>query len=145
MTFLVQIFSLVVSYLFYARIFVSGVAWWKWWGIFLLSISGTSIFLFTFIILSNHGWVYVLTSYCFLWDLSQASLPPHLEEYQRLRCRVAFHALRFRQEVQELATRILRRSVSTLIATIHTELLLAFQMRVIVVLILGYELLEGHL
>ncbi|KAH9676120.1 O-fucosyltransferase 27 [Citrus sinensis] len=39
----------------------------------------------------------------------QASLPPHLEEYQRLRCRVAFHALRFRQEVQELATRILRR------------------------------------
>ncbi|KAM7520612.1 hypothetical protein LguiB_019574 [Lonicera macranthoides] len=39
----------------------------------------------------------------------QAILPPHLEEYQRLRCRVAFHALRFRQEVQELATRILNR------------------------------------
>ncbi|KAK2972778.1 hypothetical protein RJ640_027873 [Escallonia rubra] len=39
----------------------------------------------------------------------QAILPPHLEEYQRLRCRVAFHALRFRQEVQELATRTLNR------------------------------------
>lgn len=39
----------------------------------------------------------------------QAVLPPNLEEYQRLRCRVAFHALRFRQEVQELATRILNR------------------------------------
>ncbi|XWS75630.1 hypothetical protein CRYUN_Cryun01aG0107500 [Craigia yunnanensis] len=34
---------------------------------------------------------------------------PHLEEYQRLRCRVAFHALRFRQDVQELATNILHR------------------------------------
>ncbi|XP_010999422.1 PREDICTED: uncharacterized protein At1g04910-like [Populus euphratica] len=39
----------------------------------------------------------------------QAILPPHLEEYQRLRCRVAFHALRFRQEVQELATKMLHR------------------------------------
>ncbi|EEF36467.1 conserved hypothetical protein [Ricinus communis] len=39
----------------------------------------------------------------------QAILPPQLEEYQRLRCRVAFHALRFRQEVQELATKILHR------------------------------------
>ncbi|KAK2991683.1 hypothetical protein RJ640_028271 [Escallonia rubra] len=39
----------------------------------------------------------------------QAILPPNLEEYQRLRCRVAFHALRFRQEVQELATRTLNR------------------------------------
>lgn len=39
----------------------------------------------------------------------QAILPPDLEEYQRLRCRVAFHALRFRQEVQELATEILHR------------------------------------
>ncbi|XP_057491494.1 O-fucosyltransferase 27-like [Actinidia eriantha] len=39
----------------------------------------------------------------------QAILPHHLEEYQRLRCRVAFHALRFRQEVQELATKILNR------------------------------------
>ncbi|KAM1009871.1 hypothetical protein ACFX13_046125 [Malus domestica] len=39
----------------------------------------------------------------------QAILPPDLEEYQRLRCRVAFHALRFRQEVQELATKILQR------------------------------------
>lgn len=39
----------------------------------------------------------------------QAILPTHLEEYQRLRCRVAFHGLRFRQEVQELATKILNR------------------------------------
>ncbi|XP_010261259.1 PREDICTED: uncharacterized protein At1g04910 [Nelumbo nucifera] len=39
----------------------------------------------------------------------QAILPPHLEEHQRLRCRVAFHALRFRHEVQELATKILNR------------------------------------
>ncbi|CAK7335253.1 unnamed protein product [Dovyalis caffra] len=39
----------------------------------------------------------------------QAILPPNLEEYQRLRCRVAFHALRFRQEVQELATKMLNR------------------------------------
>ncbi|CAK9155966.1 unnamed protein product [Ilex paraguariensis] len=39
----------------------------------------------------------------------QAILPTHLEEYQRLRCRVAFHALRLRQEVQELATKILNR------------------------------------
>uniref|UniRef100_A0A6N2LFN3 O-fucosyltransferase family protein n=1 Tax=Salix viminalis TaxID=40686 RepID=A0A6N2LFN3_SALVM len=38
-----------------------------------------------------------------------AILPPHLDEYQRLRCRVAFHALRFRQEVQELATKMLHR------------------------------------
>lgn len=39
----------------------------------------------------------------------QAILPPDLEEYQRLRCRVSFHALQFRQEVQELAIRILTR------------------------------------
>ncbi|KAL1538833.1 O-fucosyltransferase 27 [Salvia divinorum] len=39
----------------------------------------------------------------------QALLPPQLEEYQRLRCRVAFHALKFREEVQELASRILYR------------------------------------
>ncbi|XP_057522063.1 O-fucosyltransferase 27-like isoform X1 [Amaranthus tricolor] len=39
----------------------------------------------------------------------QSNLPPNLEEYQRLRCRVAFHALQFRREVQELATNILRR------------------------------------
>ncbi|KAJ8751743.1 hypothetical protein K2173_025920 [Erythroxylum novogranatense] len=39
----------------------------------------------------------------------QATLPPDFEEYQRLRCRVAFHALRFRQEVQEHAMRVLQR------------------------------------
>jgi len=44
----------------------------------------------------------------------QANLPPDLEEYQRLRCRVAFHALRFRNDVQELATKVLNRSDSFL-------------------------------
>ncbi|GAB4832460.1 O-fucosyltransferase 27 [Ancistrocladus abbreviatus] len=39
----------------------------------------------------------------------QAILPPGLEEYQRLRCRVAYHALSFRQGVQELAMKILNR------------------------------------
>ncbi|KAF8012754.1 hypothetical protein BT93_I0799 [Corymbia citriodora subsp. variegata] len=39
----------------------------------------------------------------------QATLAPQFEELQRLRCRVSFHALRFRQEVQELATNILHR------------------------------------
>uniref|UniRef100_A0A7C9EHV2 O-fucosyltransferase family protein n=1 Tax=Opuntia streptacantha TaxID=393608 RepID=A0A7C9EHV2_OPUST len=39
----------------------------------------------------------------------QANLPPDLEEYQRLRCRVAFHALQFRNDVQELATKVLNR------------------------------------
>ncbi|KAK4798833.1 hypothetical protein SAY86_031159 [Trapa natans] len=39
----------------------------------------------------------------------QAILPPQFEEYQRLRCRVAFHALRFRKEVEELAAKILQR------------------------------------
>ncbi|KAM3306017.1 O-fucosyltransferase 27 isoform X1 [Capsicum chacoense] len=39
----------------------------------------------------------------------QSILPPHLVEYQKLRCRVAFHALRFREEVQNLAIKILNR------------------------------------
>ncbi|KAG7559314.1 GDP-fucose protein O-fucosyltransferase [Arabidopsis thaliana x Arabidopsis arenosa] len=39
----------------------------------------------------------------------QAILPSDLEEYQRLRCRVAFHALQFRKEVQELSTKVLQR------------------------------------
>ncbi|KAL2329767.1 hypothetical protein Fmac_017348 [Flemingia macrophylla] len=39
----------------------------------------------------------------------QAILPPNFEEYQRLRCRVSFHALQFRQEVQELSAKILQR------------------------------------
>ncbi|KAG9448619.1 hypothetical protein H6P81_008584 [Aristolochia fimbriata] len=39
----------------------------------------------------------------------QAVLPLHLEEYQRLRCRVAFHALQFRHEVQVLANKIVER------------------------------------
>lgn len=39
----------------------------------------------------------------------QAILPAQLEEYQRLRCRVAFHALKFRNEVHELASKILNR------------------------------------
>ncbi|EFH53468.1 hypothetical protein ARALYDRAFT_484728 [Arabidopsis lyrata subsp. lyrata] len=39
----------------------------------------------------------------------QAILPSDLEEYQRLRCRVAFHPLQFRKEVQELSTKVLQR------------------------------------
>lgn len=39
----------------------------------------------------------------------KATLPPNFEEYQRLRCRVSFHALQFRQEVQELSAKILQR------------------------------------
>ncbi|KAG1327456.1 putative O-fucosyltransferase 27 [Cocos nucifera] len=39
----------------------------------------------------------------------RAILPPQLEEYQRLRCRVAFHALLFRQEVQDLGMKMLHR------------------------------------
>lgn len=39
----------------------------------------------------------------------QSILPPHLVEYQKLRCRVAFHALRFREEVQNLTIKILKR------------------------------------
>lgn len=41
--------------------------------------------------------------------MSQSILPPPLVEYQKLRCRVAFHALRFREEVQNLAIKILNR------------------------------------
>lgn len=41
--------------------------------------------------------------------LFQAILPPDFEEYQRLRCRVSFQALQFRQEVQELSAKILQR------------------------------------
>ncbi|KAI5057238.1 hypothetical protein GOP47_0027253 [Adiantum capillus-veneris] len=39
----------------------------------------------------------------------QSMLPPQLAEYQRLRCRVAFEALRFRKEVQELGFRMVQR------------------------------------
>lgn len=47
--------------------------------------------------------------YSLLLFLFQAILPPYFEEYQRLRCRVSFHALQFRQEVQELSAKILQR------------------------------------
>ncbi|MCO5613250.1 hypothetical protein L7F22_067526 [Adiantum nelumboides] len=39
----------------------------------------------------------------------QSMLPPQFAEYQRLRCRVAFEALRFRKEVQELGFRMVQR------------------------------------
>ncbi|KAL2550289.1 O-fucosyltransferase family protein [Forsythia ovata] len=39
----------------------------------------------------------------------QSILPPSLAEYQRLRCRVAFHALRFRPEIVELGHLIVER------------------------------------
>ncbi|KAJ4976754.1 hypothetical protein NE237_001860 [Protea cynaroides] len=39
----------------------------------------------------------------------QPILPPSLSEYQRLRCRVAFHALHFRPEIQALGHQIVER------------------------------------
>ncbi|CAI9299357.1 unnamed protein product [Lactuca saligna] len=39
----------------------------------------------------------------------QAILPPKLAEYQRLRCRVAFHALNFRPEILSLAHQMVKR------------------------------------
>ncbi|KAG0621937.1 hypothetical protein M758_3G059600 [Ceratodon purpureus] len=39
----------------------------------------------------------------------QSLLPPELVEYQRLRCRVAFHVLRFRREIHELGVQLVRR------------------------------------
>lgn len=39
----------------------------------------------------------------------QSMLPPQMAELQRLRCRVAFEALRFRKEVQELGFRMVQR------------------------------------
>ncbi|KAG0496927.1 hypothetical protein HPP92_001618 [Vanilla planifolia] len=39
----------------------------------------------------------------------ESVLPPDMEEYQRLRCRVAFHALQFRSEIQVLGNLIVER------------------------------------
>ncbi|KAJ7956951.1 O-fucosyltransferase family protein [Quillaja saponaria] len=39
----------------------------------------------------------------------QSFLPPSMSEFQRLRCRVAFHALQFRSEIQILGHRIVER------------------------------------
>ncbi|GAV77286.1 O-FucT domain-containing protein [Cephalotus follicularis] len=39
----------------------------------------------------------------------QSILPPSMSEYQRLRCRVAFHALQFRSEIQLLGRRMVER------------------------------------
>lgn len=39
----------------------------------------------------------------------QPILPPNMDEYQRLRCRVAFHALHFRAEIQALGNRMVAR------------------------------------
>ncbi|KAK6942484.1 GDP-fucose protein O-fucosyltransferase [Dillenia turbinata] len=39
----------------------------------------------------------------------QSILPPSMSEYQRLRCRVAFHALQFRPEIKELGLRMVER------------------------------------
>ncbi|KAJ7971132.1 O-fucosyltransferase family protein [Quillaja saponaria] len=61
-------------------------------------------------VLKKHAVVELVISY---GGCLQAILPAYFEEYQRLRCRVASHALRFRQEVQELATKILQRLRAT--------------------------------
>lgn len=81
---------------FFIRLSYAGI--WK----FLCEIIVKSLLYAYFLI----DFIYSLS---LLFDLIQAILPPHLEEYQRLRCRVSFHALQFRQEVQELAIRILAR------------------------------------
>ncbi|XP_010247139.1 PREDICTED: uncharacterized protein At1g04910 [Nelumbo nucifera] len=39
----------------------------------------------------------------------QSILPPSMSDYQRLRCRVAFHALHFRPEIQALGHRMVQR------------------------------------
>ncbi|KAI0527498.1 hypothetical protein KFK09_003101 [Dendrobium nobile] len=39
----------------------------------------------------------------------ESILPPDMEEYQRLRCRVAFHALQFRPEIQALGNLMVER------------------------------------
>ncbi|XP_031484376.1 protein EMBRYO SAC DEVELOPMENT ARREST 30 isoform X1 [Nymphaea colorata] len=39
----------------------------------------------------------------------QSILPERMAEYQRLRCRVAFHALRFRSEIEDLGRRLVQR------------------------------------
>lgn len=39
----------------------------------------------------------------------QSILPPSMAEFQRLRCRVAFHSLQFRQEIQILGQRMVER------------------------------------
>ncbi|KAA8547870.1 hypothetical protein F0562_004299 [Nyssa sinensis] len=58
---------------------------------------------------NNNGLQSMITPESGSWMQQPAILPSYLEENQRLRCRVAFHALQFRQEVQELATKILYR------------------------------------
>lgn len=42
----------------------------------------------------------------------QPILPSSLVEYQRLRCRVAFHVLRFRAEIEEVANLMVARQVT---------------------------------
>ncbi|CAN1791078.1 Protein EMBRYO SAC DEVELOPMENT ARREST 30 [Linum perenne] len=44
----------------------------------------------------------------------QSVLPPSMAEFQRLRCRVGFHALQFRQDLKVLGHRIVERLVSSL-------------------------------
>lgn len=39
----------------------------------------------------------------------QSILPPDMDEYQKLRCRVAFHALHFRPEIQDLGKLMVKR------------------------------------
>ncbi|CAI0384774.1 unnamed protein product [Linum tenue] len=61
----------------------------------------------------------------------QSVLPPSMAEFQRLRCRVAFHALQFRQELKVLGRRIVERLVALLtlnyfaiwVFDVHTELI----------------------
>ena len=45
----------------------------------------------------------------FPYGFLQSILPANLEEFQKLRCRVAFHALRLRPQIQALGSQIVGR------------------------------------
>ncbi|KAH7435940.1 hypothetical protein KP509_06G084800 [Ceratopteris richardii] len=69
--------------------------------------STPSFYMKTFLpILKERGAVYFVISG---GGCLQSKLPEQMVDYQRLRCRVAFEALRFRKEVQELGFRMVQR------------------------------------
>lgn len=55
----------------------------------------------------------------FPYDFLQSILPASLEEFQKLRCRVAFHALRLRPQIQALGSQIVGRWGSPPLPLIH--------------------------
>ncbi|KAK1319002.1 Uncharacterized protein QJS10_CPB04g00866 [Acorus calamus] len=57
----------------------------------------------------NNGYIYAKIYGGFENIRTSSILPSSMVEYQRLRCRVAFHALNFRTEIQTLGQQIVRR------------------------------------